>query len=452
MAIAFGDDWRASTWRDNAPMDCRETPQVIILHTGFWRRPGPACRAAWFDGCEVRNCERLSIQAFTRSVSHEAVNACGTYMKIIGKILETLGVALALTTCLGADDESALPQGNAVANIGPKIQFNTTVYDFGKISAGEVVKHSFIFTNAGDQQLVITNVKPSCGCTAAGDWTREVEPGQTGTIPIQFNSANFGGPVAKMVTVVCNDKTQPVYLQIKGTVWKLIEVTPTYAVINVLPESSGGSATIKILNNMEEALILGKPEVNQPGFGVEIRTNQPGKEYELLVSTVPPLKPGNVQAEIRIPTSVTNTPTLTVRTWANVQPALSILPAQVTLPASPLPNKFSPVITIINNTTNPLALTEPTVTLPGVDFQLREVQVGRYYTIGLSFPQGFQLKDGESGELKVKSNNPKYAQITIPIAQGKALMPPSVAIPGQVLPSSPGKSATSSTSPALTFP
>ena len=65
--------------------------------------------------------------------------------------------------------------------------------------------------------------------------------------------------------------------------------------------------------------------------------------------------------------------------------------------------------------------------LPGVDFQLREVQPGRYFTIGLSFPQGFHLKEGEKGELKIKSNNPNYTQIAIPITQGKAPMSP----PGQ---------------------
>ena len=341
-------------------------------------------------------------------------------MIIIGKIFGTLGISLALTTCLVAEQNGTLPENGVSGKGGPKIQFDTPVYDFGRISAGVVVKHSYIFTNVGDQQLIITNVQPTCGCTAAADWSRQVEPGNIGTIPIQFNSANFGGPVTKMITVVCNDKTQPtVHLQIKGTIWKPIDVTPAYAVINVPPECAGGSATIKILNNAEEALTLGTPEVNQPGFGVEIKTNQPGKEYELVVSTVPPLKPGNVQAEIKIPTSSTNTPTLTVRTWANVQPALSILPAQITLPASPLANKLTPVVTIINNTTNPLALTEPAVNVPGVDFQLREVQPGRYFTIGLTFPQGFQLKDGESGELKIKSNNPKYAQIVIPITQGQ---------------------------------
>lgn len=361
-------------------------------------------------------------------------------MKHIGRLLGTLSLFLPLITCLGADDKGGLSGSSAGAKIGPKIQFNTPVHDFGKISAGEVVNYSYIFTNVGDAQLIITNVQPSCGCTAAAAWTREVEPGKTGAIPIQFNSANFGGPVAKMVTVVCNDKTQPaVYLQIKGTIWKPIEVTPTYAVINVPPESTGGSTTVKILNNMEAALFLGKPAANQPGFALDMKTNQPGKEYELTVSTVPPLKPGNVQAEIKIPTSATNTPTLSVRIWANVQPALSILPAQVSLPASPLANKLTPVVTIINNATNPLALTEPAVTIPGVDFQLREVQPGRYFTIGLTFPEGFQLKDGESGEIRVKSSNTNYPQITIPITQGKTAMPLSNSLHGKAYPNSAGQ-------------
>jgi hypothetical protein len=117
-----------------------------------------------------------------------------------------------------------------------------------------------------------------------------------------------------------------------------------------------------------------------------------------------------------------------------------------------LANKLTPVVTIINNTTNPLALTEPGVTIPGVDFQLQEVQPGRYFTIGLSFPQGFQLKDGESGEVKIKSDNPKYAQIAIPITREKPAVPPSVATAGTALPKPTGKPATPVAPPALTFP
>src|SRR6266446_5017517 len=120
-----------------------------------------------------------------------------------------------------------------IGAIGPKIQFQTPVYDFGKVKSGDPVKYTFIFTNSGDELLILTNVQPSCGCTTAGDWSRKVEPGQTGTIPIQFNSANYSGQVMKTVTVTSNDKSKPSFgLQIKGTVWKPIDVQPSFAVMN----------------------------------------------------------------------------------------------------------------------------------------------------------------------------------------------------------------------------
>src|SRR6266540_6974319 len=139
-----------------------------------------------------------------------------------------------------AEDAVTPPEKNVAApeSAGPKIQFAGTVYDFGKVSSGEVVKHEFVFTNIGTATLEIKDVRPGCGCTTAGTWDKLVEPGKTGKIPLQFNSANFGGAVLKQATVTCNDPGQSnVTLQIKGTVWKAIDVTPTMAVFNVSSES-----------------------------------------------------------------------------------------------------------------------------------------------------------------------------------------------------------------------
>ena len=36
---------------------------------------------------------------------------------------------------------------------GPKIQFDNPIYEFGKITAGDLLKHTFFFTNTGDQVL-----------------------------------------------------------------------------------------------------------------------------------------------------------------------------------------------------------------------------------------------------------------------------------------------------------
>src|SRR5262245_20732698 len=73
-----------------------------------------------------------------------------------------------------------MPQGPS-----PKIVFLTPSFDFGKARTGDSVKHTLVFTNIGDATLEISNVRPGCGCTTTGEWTKKVEPGKTGTIPIQ---------------------------------------------------------------------------------------------------------------------------------------------------------------------------------------------------------------------------------------------------------------------------
>src|SRR5579859_7097353 len=115
---------------------------------------------------------------------------------------------------------------NAMA---PHIEFSTNVYEFGRVKAGDPVKYTYYFTNTGNALLEVSDVRPSCGCTTAGEWTKKVEAGGTGSIPIQFNSANYSGTVLKTVTVTSNDKQKPTtVLQLKGTIWKPIELRPTY--------------------------------------------------------------------------------------------------------------------------------------------------------------------------------------------------------------------------------
>src|SRR5256885_1451718 len=205
-----------------------------------------------------------------------------------------------------ADEPAPTPPASAAtaapaatpAVTGAKLAFETPTYDFGKAKSGEPIKHTFIFTNSGCETLEINNVRPGCGCTTAGEWTKKVEPGKTGEIPIQVNTANFNGPIMKNVSVDSNDKSQPTtVLYLKGTVWKPLDINPQFAMINVPPDTQSGSTVIRIVNNMEEPITLSKPEVNNPGFSATLKTNQPGKEFELTVSVVPPIRTGYSQAQ-----------------------------------------------------------------------------------------------------------------------------------------------------------
>jgi hypothetical protein len=343
-----------------------------------------------------------------------------------------IGTALAGADPVLAPPTAAVP---AVTNVpGPKIRFATPLYDFGRARAGEPVKYTYVFTNIGDATLILTNVQPQCGCTAAGEWTRQVEPGKTGTIPIQFNTMSYNGPVFKQVTVTCNDKTQPtLFVQLKGTVFKPLDVNPQLAVLNIPADMETASALVSITNNTDEPLTLQPPESNNRAFKAELKTIAEGKGYQLLVSVVPPLSQGSVQGQVTMKTSWTNMPVLSVSVYANVQPAVVVIPSHLTLPPAPLASAQTPSVMIQNNGTNVLALSEPSVNAQGVEVQLKEMEPGRKFSALVTFPQGFEVPAGQQVELTLKSSNPKYPVVKVPVTQ----LPRMAAPPNPIKPPQP---------------
>jgi hypothetical protein len=305
----------------------------------------------------------------------------------------------------------------AVTNvIGPKIQFETTTHDFGKAMSGEQVKYSYVFTNGGDEVLEVTGVQ-ACGCITA-DWTKQVEPGKMGAIPISFNSSGYGGPVGKTVTVTCNDKKNPrPILQFKGIVWKPVEVAPQYAVLNLTPDAPLASVTVVITNNMPEPITLSPPQCNNPSFNVELKTNKPGRDFRLVVTPAAALSGPNAHAQITLKTSLTNVPTITVTVFANVQPAVQIIPNQIVVQGVPLVQAQTNTLSFNNNSTNAITLSEPAVSAPGVEVQVKGTTPGRQFQATVVFPQGFEMAAGQKAELSIKSSLPSVPVLKVPILQ-----------------------------------
>ena len=327
------------------------------------------------------------------------------------------------------------PTENLATNaMVPHIEFSTNVYEFGRVKAGDPVKYTYYFTNTGNALLEVTDVRPSCGCTTAGEWTKKVEAGATGSIPIQFNSANYSGTVLKTVTVTSNDKQKPTtVLQLKGTIWKPIELAPAYTVLNIPPDAPSASTVVRIVNNMDQPLEVFDPQLSSQSFNAVLKTNQPGKEFALTITTVPPLSPGNTQGKVVLKTSATNNPMLEVPFWANVQPVLMVIPQQITLPQAPLATKSTPSITIQNNSTNAVTLSEPAINIPGVEVQIKEMQPGRVYNALLTFPEGFEIPQGQQVVFTAKSSNPQFPMVKVPVNQlpHRAAVQQPPAAPGQ---------------------
>jgi hypothetical protein len=105
-------------------------------------------------------------------------------------------------------------------NTEPVISFSNKIWDFGTIIDGEVVEHTFRFTNTGTKDLVISSASASCGCTIP-EWSKEpIAPGEKGEIKVLFNSNGKKDMVTKDITILANTNPVKTILQIKVFVEK----------------------------------------------------------------------------------------------------------------------------------------------------------------------------------------------------------------------------------------
>ncbi|MBS1945210.1 MAG: DUF1573 domain-containing protein [Bacteroidetes bacterium] len=101
----------------------------------------------------------------------------------------------------------------------PTITFDSTALDMGRIAEGVQVEKTYTFTNHGKIDLVITDVRASCGCTVAKNWPRmPVAPGAHGAITVNFNSEGRPGKQHKTITVVANTTPPTTVLTLSGEV------------------------------------------------------------------------------------------------------------------------------------------------------------------------------------------------------------------------------------------
>lgn len=114
----------------------------------------------------------------------------------------------------------AQPSAVTPSNQNPKsaeISLKKEIHDFGKITQNVPVTTTFEFTNTGKEPLIISDVKPSCQCTAP-EWPKEpIAPGKTSKITVGYN-AKAAGPFTKTVTITSNGVTNPKVITIKGEV------------------------------------------------------------------------------------------------------------------------------------------------------------------------------------------------------------------------------------------
>ena len=125
---------------------------------------------------------------------------------------------LALT--LGLMSFSAVSTSNdpiVKETLASVLAWKSELVEVGNIPQGTPKLIQFEFKNNSKKAVIITNVKPACGCTAA-DYTKDsIAPGKSGYIKATYNAA-APGAFTKTVTVTTSADATPKVLTFKGTV------------------------------------------------------------------------------------------------------------------------------------------------------------------------------------------------------------------------------------------
>lgn len=127
------------------------------------------------------------------------------------------------------------------------------------------------FTNKGDKALLLTNVKPACGCTTVSYPKEEIKPGQHAQIEATFD-AGILGTFYKEISILTNANEEPYYVALQGQVVTEIKdysadypidlgnvrLSSNYVEFDNTPQGGCPTAEIKIINMEHTAY---KPEI-----------------------------------------------------------------------------------------------------------------------------------------------------------------------------------------------
>ena len=149
-------------------------------------------------------------------------------MKITKFLVLILITASFLTSCKDATNITAKIKKENLVNAKSRdseikkgaasISFDKKEYDFGTVNEGDIVETSYLVTNSGKTDLVITNAQASCGCTVPVWPKNPIKPGATGEVKVKFNTSGKPNRQQKTITLTTNTESGREVLTLKGSV------------------------------------------------------------------------------------------------------------------------------------------------------------------------------------------------------------------------------------------
>ena len=349
--------------------------------------------------------------------------------------LLTAGVAATAQAQKPAESKPAAPAPAAQAapqagkTVGaPKIDIAQETRDMGTIPKGQVIETDFVIKNTGGSDLVISDARPSCGCTVSS-FDKVIKPGAEGKVHTSVDTKSFSGPISKSVLVVSNDPDRPqMNLFVKAVVKPFVDVAPQQYVRFSVVKGDTASQDVVLISE-EKGFKPTVAETAQPYVKAEIAptgdkdkiAGRPGEQYKLNVSVLADAPEGLLNAPVRINTGVQQQPTLEIPVSGIVRPRVSVSPITVnfgnfTAGKDPITRN---IVVTNNKPGTPVKVTKAEVSVPGFMTDVVPTQEGVSYTVVVKASDKVK-KGAVDGKVTLHTTDKDKGVIEIPL-KGEAL-------------------------------
>jgi len=218
----------------------------------------------------------------------------------------------------------------------PRLEISPPEFDFGEVWQGAPAKCEFTVKNVGTAPLTL-EVRSGCGCTVATRPKSPLEPGESATFSTTYNTDTYTGPANKRVTVLTNDPDRKeVAIPVKGNVKPLFTTTPNNRInFQVVGEEEAQTQVMRLQSRYDKPLALKLKEGQDFGrFEVKLNELVPGKEWDLVVTTKPPLPVGFSRANVVLETGLETPESVSFFVSANAQPRVFATPPKLYVAAN----------------------------------------------------------------------------------------------------------------------
>jgi hypothetical protein len=332
----------------------------------------------------------------------------------------------AATAPTGQTAKAPAAAGKAVA--APKIEIAQETKEMGTVPKGQVIETDFLIKNVGGSDLVITDARPSCGCTVSS-FDKLIKPGAEGKVHTSVDTKSFSGPISKSVLVVSNDPDRPqMNLFVKALVKPFVDVAPQAYVRFSVVKGDPASQDVVLISEekgfkpvvAETAQPYVKAEVLPAGDKDKI-AGRPGDQYKLAISVTADAPEGLLNAPVRLTTGISQQPTLEIPVSGIVRPRVSVTPITVnfgnfTAGKDPITRN---IVVTNNKPGTPVKVTKAEVSVPGFMTDVVPTQEGVSYTVVVKASDKVK-KGAVDGKVTLYTSDKEKAVIEIPL-KGEAL-------------------------------